>query len=95
MGLISTVASTFSLGSLLLSSITFADVPLYKPSSNSPMLIDISLNQYGANDVAPEALGIGDIAPDFALPRAGGGTYTLSESVEKGSVAIIFYRDHW
>jgi len=72
-----------------------AAAPTYKPSSYSAEPIDISLNAYGASSMAPEALAMGEIAPDFELPVSGGGLYTLSKNTDQGIVAIIFYRGHW
>jgi hypothetical protein len=69
--------------------------PRYKPSSRSPAPMDIRTNAYGASRSAPDALEIGDVAPDFTLPRAGGGTVSLSRARTAGPVAIIFYRGHW
>ena len=69
--------------------------PRYKPSSRSPQPMDIRTNAYGASRSAPDALEIGDVAPDFTLPRAGGGTVSLAATRSAGPVAIIFYRGHW
>ena len=69
--------------------------PRYKPSSRAPQPMDITLNTYGASRSAPNALGIGDTAPDFHLPRASGGTVSLASARKHGPVAIIFYRGHW
>jgi hypothetical protein len=71
------------------------DVPLYKSSSRNPLAEDISTNAYGASNLAPDALGVGETAPDFTLPAIGGGTVKLSEQTSTGPVAIIFYRGHW
>jgi len=70
-------------------------VPRYKPSSRSPEPLDIRTNSYGASRSAPAALEIGDRVPDFTLPRAGGGTVSLEGALQRGPVAIIFYRGHW
>lgn len=69
-------------------------VPMYKPSSRSPAM-DILSNSYGYSRDAPSALEIGHQAPDFSLPRAGGGQVSLSVLASHGPVAIIFYRGHW
>ena len=70
-------------------------VPRYKPSSRSPEPLDITANGYGASRSAPDALAIGDTVPDFDVPRAGGGTVSLTQARADGPVAIIFYRGHW
>lgn len=83
--------------SILLSWISVAaaaEVPFYKPSSRSEA-IDISSNAYGVSAFAPDALGIGEVAPNFNLPLSGGGNYSLTDSAANGPVAIIFYRGHW
>lgn len=69
--------------------------PRYKPSSRSPEPMDIRSNAYGASRSAPDALKIGDHAPDFTLPRAGGGTVSLGAARQDGPVVIVFYRGHW
>ena len=70
-------------------------VPRYKPSSRSPEPLDITTNAYGASRNAPAALGVGAQVPDFVVPRAGGGSLSLSAARASGPVAIIFYRGHW
>ena len=69
--------------------------PLYKPSSRSPQPMDILSNAYGASTSAPEALEVGDVAPEFSVPAAGDATFSLKSALEQGSVALIFYRGHW
>ena len=69
--------------------------PAYKRSSRSPAPMDIRLNAYGASRDAPAALGIGDAAPDFAAPRAGGGIVTSRTLRRQGPLVIVFYRGHW
>ena len=71
------------------------DVPRYKPASRAPEPMDITTNRYGGSRSAPNALEIGDTAPDFDLPRAGGGRVSLADLRRNGPVAIIFYRGHW
>ncbi len=72
-----------------------AEVPLYKPSSNSPEAINILRSDYGGSRSAPNALGIGDRVADFTLPQAGGGSVSLASQRAAGPVVIIFYRGHW
>lgn len=71
------------------------DYPRYKPASRNPEPMDIRTNAYGASRSAPEALRIGDTAPDFVAPRAGGGSLSLQAMRASGPVALIFYRGHW
>jgi hypothetical protein len=71
------------------------DHPRYKPSSRSPEPLDIRTNEYGASRAAPEALEIGDTAPEFTLARVGGGVLGLGEVRRSGPVVLIFYRGHW
>lgn len=70
-------------------------VPFYKPSSNSPAAMNILSPGYGGSRIAPNAIALGSIAPDFTLPRAGGGQVSLAQELSKGPAAIIFYRGHW
>lgn len=42
-----------------------------------------------------QGLQIGDRAPDFSLPRPGGGTYRLAERLEDGPVVVCFLRGEW
>ena len=72
-----------------------ADVPRYKPSSRSAEAVDITTNGYGVSRDAPDALAIGEKAPDFVLPQAGGGEVSLEALRGRGPVALIFYRGHW
>ena len=72
-----------------------AATPHYKPSSRSPEAMDITSNAYGFSRSAPEALELGRSAPDFSLPRAGGGTSSLAPARSQGPVVIVFYRGHW
>ena len=41
------------------------------------------------------AKGVGDNAPEFALPNVQGGTTSLSELLERGPVVLSFYRGGW
>ena len=88
-----TVLASLSGLSQIVSAEAEVQVPLYKPSSRSPEPIDISTNAYGASGLAPSAIEIAELAPDFDLPVSGGGTYQLSDADKP--VAVIFYRGHW
>ena len=48
-----------------------------------------------ASDVAAEALGTGDTAPDFILPGATGSRTGLGELLQHGPVILSFYRGGW
>ncbi len=78
----------------LIIAVDAAEPPLYKPSSFSESAEDISSNAYGASSLAPKAVGVGEVAPDFSLPVSGGGSFRLSTVAEDGPGAIIFYRGH-
>jgi len=71
------------------------DHPFYKPSSRAPETIDILSNPYGASRSAPDALAIGDVAPNFSAPKVGGGTVSLRQLKRHGDTVLIFYRGHW
>ncbi len=43
----------------------------------------------------PKGLSIGDIAPDFTGTNQNGEIISLSESLRKGKVVLIFYRGYW
>jgi len=38
---------------------------------------------------------VGAEAPDFALPTAGGQTFFLSQALENGPAALVFFRGKW
>ncbi len=69
--------------------------PRYKPSGRSPAPIDITLNDYGYSANAPDALEIGDTAPDFRVVMPNGVTLTSQRLRAGGDVVIVFYRGHW
>ncbi len=48
-----------------------------------------------AEEAARAALGVGDTAPDFALPDAMGRPVSLSEMLRSGPVVLTFYRGSW
>ena len=39
--------------------------------------------------------GVGQVAPDFALPDSTGELRRLSELVQAGPCVVVFYRGHW
>jgi cytochrome oxidase Cu insertion factor (SCO1/SenC/PrrC family) len=45
--------------------------------------------------VRTTSLGVGEIAPDFALEDQLGSKHTLSEARGKSPVVLVFYRGYW
>lgn len=56
---------------------------------------DEQIRQLAAEGAAGHNLKVGDQAPDFTLPRAGGGTVTLVDLLRQGPVVLTFYRGEW
>ena len=48
-----------------------------------------------ASDVAKDAKGLGDEAPDFELPDAWGSAFRLTTALARGPVVLSFYRGGW
>lgn len=69
--------------------------PTYLPSAFSDAAVDITTNAYGAYAGAPDALEIGDLAPDFALPSATGEVVSLGALRAGGDVVLVFFRGFW
>lgn len=68
--------------------------PMYSPGLDAPPMA-ITRNAYGATMLAPKAPQLGDVLPDFELPRARGGTWSLREARARGPVVVVFYRGFW
>ena len=69
--------------------------PMYKPSSRSPAPVSIADPAYGAFSGAPKAPSLGDTIPDFEVPLADGGTFSLAQARRAGPVLLFFYRGFW
>ncbi|MCX4242215.1 thioredoxin domain-containing protein [Paraliomyxa miuraensis] len=69
--------------------------PMYKPSSTSPAPVSIVDPAYGAFLGAPDAPGMGQTLPDFEVPLADGGTFSLEQARKAGPVLVMFYRGFW
>lgn len=69
--------------------------PMYKPSSKSAAPMSIVDPAYGAFADAPDAPTLGDTIPDFEVPLADGGTFSLAEARRAGPVLLFFYRGFW
>ena len=68
------------------------------PAAETAPRADGPTEQAGAIDAevaANRALGVGDRAPDFALPDATGETVRLSDLLLDGPVVVTFYRGAW
>jgi hypothetical protein len=52
-------------------------------------------SEYGHDDRAPNAVKVGEVGPDFTLPTADGGTFSLAAQAAKGEVVLVFYRGSW
>lgn len=83
------------LGLLLAGSALAEEPPKRKPSKFSKAPIDITTDAYGAFSDAPDAPGVGDVIPDFSLPRTDGKTFKLSRALKDREALLIFYRGHW
>ena len=79
---------------LVFVSASVANTPFYKPSARAPEAMDITENAYGYSQTAPDALRIGELAPEFDLPGPTGAV-KLSSLRAQGEVVIVFYRGHW
>ena len=69
--------------------------PMYKPSSSSPAPMSIADPTYGAFSGARKAPSLGDTIPDFEVPLADGGTFSLAQARRAGPVLLFFYRGFW
>lgn len=71
------------------------DPPRYKPSGKTPEPIPITTDAYGFFSAAPDAPALGDVAEDFTIPIASGGTFDLAQARAAGPVLLMFYRGFW
>ncbi len=58
-------------------------------------LLPITSNEYGFDPRAPQAVRVGETAPDFTVPSAAGGPVTLSVLAKRGQVVLVIYRGQW
>lgn len=54
-----------------------------------------SVDDLRASGILQRVAKVGDRAPDFTLPNAGGQPVTLSTLLAKGPVVASFYRGRW
>ena len=60
-----------------------------------PALYEAKIKELRASFALAEAIGVGDLAPDFTLPDAQGRPVALSSLLQLGPVALTFYRGGW
>ena len=65
--------------------------PLPAPATKTPVLSPTPIPPTDTTDPTP-AIAIPNVAPDFTLERAGGGTLALTEQLAKGPVVLAFFQ---
>lgn len=68
---------------------TLVTSPLSVPTIESPIA---SSTPAPAPETPTPALALPEVAPDFTLERAGGGTLTLAEQLAQGPVVLVFFQ---
>ena len=68
---------------------TLVTSPLSVPTIESPIA---SPTPAPAPETPTPALALPEVAPDFTLERAGGGTLTLAEQLAQGPVVLVFFQ---
>ena len=58
-------------------------------------LYDAKVRELQDSGILDRALGVGDLAPDFALSEADGRDFRLSRALRSGPVVLTFYRGGW
>ena len=58
-------------------------------------LYEAKIDELRASFAMEAAIGLGDRAPDFALPNAHGAMLALSDLLQSGPVVVTFYRGGW
>jgi hypothetical protein len=65
--------------------------PSMLPTVESPLPTPSSVSMVGPTAPLPTST-VQKVAPDFTLPRAGGGTFTLSRQLARGPVVLVFFQ---
>jgi peroxiredoxin len=60
-----------------------------------PALYEAKIEELRTTFALQEAIGAGDMAPNFSLPDAGGGLVFLADLLRRGPGVIAFYRGGW
>lgn len=80
---------------LLLGLAACASTPAFPPAARPGGFPPEARRTQPPAGVEERALAIGERAPDFTLPRAGGGSLRLSQALARGPVVLVFYRGQW
>ena len=86
------IALALTLG---LAACTEPDAPAPSEAEPVPVTSTADTARVTAEMAATGALGIGDRAPDFALPGVDGETVRLADLLKQGPVVLTFYRGAW
>jgi AhpC/TSA family len=54
-----------------------------------------SVDELRASGIANRIVRVGQSAPDFTLPNAGGRLVSLNELIVRGPLVLSFYRGRW
>ncbi|MEG3765904.1 peroxiredoxin-like family protein [Alteromonas sp. 14N.309.X.WAT.G.H12] len=74
------------------------DAQIEKTRSANPTFmaaVDALIEEARAFETGGNALTLGQVAPDFALPNANNTSVSLDALLEKGPVVVTFYRGGW
>ncbi|PRQ08192.1 putative peroxiredoxin bcp [Enhygromyxa salina] len=66
-----------------------------KRSPEAAAIMQAAEDQLAASDILERAINVGDVAPTFTLPNAAGEQVSLAKLLEKGPVAVLWYRGGW
>ncbi|WP_106390908.1 peroxiredoxin-like family protein [Enhygromyxa salina] len=66
-----------------------------KRSAEAAAVMQAAEDQLAASGILERAINVGDVAPTFTLPNAAGEQVSLAKLLEKGPVAVLWYRGGW
>ena len=58
-------------------------------------IMERSIEELRASGMMDRIARVGQAAPDFTLPNAGGGSVSLAQLQARGPVVLSFYRGRW